>query len=162
MERLYRITPLEKKSVEFFIDVFERRPDGSTRGWEAHFYYRWGQGFREEDNIPWVYEVEQGVHCDPSLGWGSELDDLCGVDVRFDDQFTQAEQEEIRAYCTGDKQDEDGRWGEAWIFDGDHNWEIEEDCVYIYKPVKIDLVDADGYGDTAIIEADVQPYDNKD
>ena len=29
MAQLYRITPLEKKSVEYFVDVFERMPDGT-------------------------------------------------------------------------------------------------------------------------------------
>lgn len=143
MTNLYRITPLEKKSVTYFIDVYERLPDGTTRGFEAHFYYRWGQGFREEDNQPWDFEVKQGVNCDPQCGWGCELDDLCGVDVGFSEGFTPEEEEEIRALCTGEAQDDEGRFGEGWIYDGDHNWEIEEDCVYIYGPLRIDLVDED-------------------
>lgn len=159
MANLYRITPLEKKSVTYFIDAYERLPDGTTRGFEAHFYYRWGQGFREEDNQPWDYEVKQGVHCDPQVGWGIELEDLCGVDVRFDDNFTEEEKAEIRALCTGEAQDEEGRFGEGWIYDGDHNWEIEDDCVYIYEPVKIDLVDEDTYN---VIQEDVGPYKEDD
>ena len=144
MEKLYRITPLEKKSVEYFIDVFERLEDGSCRGFEAHFYYRWGQGFREEDNQPWDFEVENGVNCNPTVGWGCELDDLCGVDVRFDENFTKEEMTEIRALCTGEAEDDEGRFGEGWIYDGDHNWEIEDDCVYIHRPLQIDLVSEDG------------------
>lgn len=150
MSNLYRITPLEKKNVEYFIDAFEVMEDGTTRGFEAHFYYRWGQGFREEDEQPWDFEVKQGVNCNPQVGWGCELDDLCGVDVRFDDNFSPEEQAEIRALCQGDEQDEDGRWGEGWIYDGDHNWEIEEDCVYIYGPLRIDLVEE--YGSEVIAE----------
>jgi hypothetical protein len=42
---------------------------------------------------------------------------------------------------------------------GDHNWEIEDDHVCVLAPVKIDLVDADGYGDSAVLEENVQPYD---
>lgn len=156
MANLYRITPLEKKSVTYFIDVYERREDGGIRGFEAHFYYRRGQGFREEDNQPWDYEVKQGVNCDPQLGWGCELDDLCGVDVRFDDNFTPEEQAEIRALCTGDAEDDEGRFGEGWIYDGDHNWEIEEDCVYIYGPLRIDLVDEDS---GEVIQEDVGVYE---
>ena len=49
------------------------------------------------------------------------------------------------------------RWGTAWLYDGDHNWEIEDDHVRITGPVKIDLVDSDGYGDSAIIKENVQP-----
>jgi hypothetical protein len=33
-----------------------------------------------------------------------------------------------------------GRCGTAWLFDGDHNWEIEDDHVAILGPVKIDLL----------------------
>jgi hypothetical protein len=162
-ERLYRITPLEKKSVEYFVDVFERRPDGTIRGFDVTELYRWGQGFREEDDIPWRFETEtnNGVHCRPEVGWGCELDDLCGVYVNFSDGFTDAEKAEIEARCRGELEDEDGRWGTAWIYDGDHAWEIEDDHVRILGPVRIDLVDANGYGDSAIIEANVQPYDNE-
>lgn len=155
MANLYRITPLEKKSVEYFIDAFEVMEDGSVRGFEAQFYYRWGQGFRELDEQPWDFEVKQGVNCNPQVGWGIELEDLCGVDVRFDDNFTPEEQAKIRALCTGDAQDEEGRFGEGWIYDGDHNWEIEDDCVIIYGPLRIDLVDEDTYN---IIQEDVGTY----
>lgn len=154
MTNLYRITPLEKKNVEYFIDVYERREDGSIRGFEAHFYYRWGQGFRELDNQPWDFEVKQGVNCDPQVGWGCELEDLCGVDVRFDENFTKEEMTEIRALCTCESQDEEGRFGEGWIYDGNHNWEIEEDCVYIYGPLQIDLVSEEG----EVIQENVGTY----
>lgn len=159
MEKLYRITPLEKKSVEYFVDVFERRPDGTIRGFDVTEIYRWGQGFREEDNEVWAFEAAHGVHCRPEVGWGCELDDLCSVTVNFSDGFTDQERAEIKARCQGELQDDDGRWGTAWIYDGDHNWEIEDDHVRIVGPVRIDLVDAKGYGDSAVIQANVQPYD---
>ena len=96
MAKLYRITPLEKKSVEYFVDVFERREDGSIRGFQVTETWRWGQAFREEDNP--VYDTEMDrVHCRPEIGWGCELDDLCAVWVEFDDEFTEEEQDEIRA-----------------------------------------------------------------
>ena len=41
MEKLYRITPLEKKNVEYFVDVFERLDDGSIRGFEVTEVWRW-------------------------------------------------------------------------------------------------------------------------
>lgn len=144
MERFYRITPLEKKSVEYYIDTYEELEDGTVRGFEAHFCYRWGQGFREEDNPPWDFEVRNGVNCDPQVGLGCDLEDLYSVIVEFSDGYTEEEQNEIRALCTGEKQDEDGRWGESWIYDGDHNLEIEDDCIYIYEPLKIDLVSDNG------------------
>lgn len=161
MEKLYRISPLEKKNVEYFVDVYERMPDGSIRGFEVTEVWRWGFGFREEDNPVWKFEVESnnGVHCDPQVGWGCDLDDLISVYVTFSDGFTDEEREKIEAILRGEQEDEEGRWGTAWLYDGDHNWEIEDDHVRIIGPVKIDLVDANGYGDDAIIEENVTPYE---
>jgi hypothetical protein len=56
-----------------------------------------------------------------------------------------------------EQEDEDGRCGTAWIYDGEHAWEIEDEHVRITGPVRIDLVDANGYGDAAVIEQDVKP-----
>lgn len=163
MTNLYRITPLEKKNVEYFIDAFERLPDGTIRGFDVTEIYRWGQGFRELDNEVWTWEVgNNGVHCDPQIGWGCELDDLISVYVNFSDGFTDQEKEEIEARFRGELEDEEGRWGSAWFYDGDHNWELEDTHVRIVGPVKIDLVDENGYGDSAIIEENVQPYDPKE
>jgi hypothetical protein len=159
MPNLYRITPREKKSIEYFVDVFEHRPDGTIRGFDVTELYRWGQGFRDMDDEVWEHEVgNNGVHCRPEVGWGCELDDLISVHVEFSDGFTDEEKEEIEARCRGELEDDEGRWGTAWIYDGDHNWEIEDDHVRITGPVKIDIVDADGYGEDAIIEEDVAPY----
>lgn len=163
MEKLYRITPLEKKSVEYFVDVFERMPDGTIRGFDVTEIWRWGYGFREEDEPVWKYEVEtnNGIHCRPSVGWGCELDDLCGVYINFSEGFTDDEKTEIESILRWEKEDDDGRCGTAWLYDGDHNWEIEDDHVRIIGPVKIDLVDADGYGETAVLEENVEPYDDE-
>jgi hypothetical protein len=160
MPNLYRITPLEKKSVEYFVDVFERLPDGTIRGFEVTEIWRWGFGFRPEDEPVWKFETDR-VHCRPEVGWGCDLDDLIAVYVEFSDGFTDSEKEEIEALCRGEKEDENGRWGTGWIYDGNHNWEVEDDHVAILGPVKIDLVDADGYGDTAILKENVEPYNNE-
>lgn len=158
MGKLYRITPLEKKSMEYFVDVFEHMPDSSIRGFKVTETWRWGQAFREEDDSVWTSETDC-VHCRPELGWGCELDDLCAVDVNFSDGFTEKEKEEIEAILRCEQEDEDGRCGTAWLYDGDHNWEIDDDHVAVLGPFKIDLVDEDGYGNTAILEENVEPYD---
>lgn len=155
MSKLWRITPLEKKSIEYFIDVYEKLPDGSIRGFDATFYYRWGQAFRDEDNPPSKWEASKdSIYADPQVGWGCEFDDLFSVQVNFSDGFTDEEQAQIKALCRGEETDEEDRYGEAWIFDGDHNWEIEEDVVYVYAPFKIDLVKEDGYN--VVIEENVE------
>ena len=163
MKKLYRITPLDKKSVEYFVDVFERMPDGTFRGFDVTEIWRWGYGFREEDEPVWKFEVEtnNGIHCRPDVGWGCELDDLIAVYVNFSDGFTNEEKQEIEAILRWEKEDADGRCGTGWVYDGNHNWEIEDEHVRITGPVKIDLVDANGYGDTAVIEENVTPYDNE-
>lgn len=161
MNKLFRITPLEKKSVEYFVDVFERLPDGSVRGFDVTEVWRWGFGFREENDPVYSYESDpdhmHGAHCRPDVGWGCELDDLIAVYVNFGEGFTEIEKEEIEAFLRGEKEDEEGRWGTAWLYDGDHNWEIEDNHIRILPPFKIDLIDADGYGDSAIIEENIKP-----
>lgn len=160
MEKLYRITPLEKKSVQYFVDVFERRPDGTIRGFDVTEVWRWGVAFREEDEPVQTWEIgHHGVICRPQIGWGCELDDLCAVYVNFTDGFTDEEKAEIEALLRWETEDEEGRCGTGWLYDGDHNWQLEDDHVCIVGPVQIDLVDADGYGDTAIIESNIAPQE---
>lgn len=154
MSKLFWIRPLEKKSVEFFVDVFERLPDGSIRGFDVTEIWRWGQAFREEDEPVYDFEKDR-VHCRPEVGWGCELDDLISVYVNFSDGFTEEERTEIEAILRYEKEDEDGRAGTGWIYDGDHNWEVEDEHVAILGPVRIDLVDENGYGESAILEENV-------
>ena len=146
MSKLWRIKPLDKKSIEYFIDVYEIKPDGSARGWSATFRYRWGLAFRDEDNPPSQWEADREIfHANANIGWGCEFEDLVSVDLEFDDDFAQEEKDQIQSLCTGNIQDEEGRWGESWIFDGEHNWQIEEDVVNVYSPFVIDLVDPNQY-----------------
>ena len=140
MSNLYRIRPLEKKSMEYFVDVYEQLDDGTIRGFEVTETWRWGQAFRELDDP--VYTCEQDrVHCRPEIGWGSELDDLCAVWVNFSEGFTEEEKAKIEAILRWESEDEDGRCGTGWLYDGDHNWQIEDDHVAVLGPVQVDLVD---------------------
>ena len=154
MARVYRITPLEKKNVEYFIDVYQTLADGTIRGFDVTEVYRWGQGFREEDDEVYSSEADR-VRCDTRIGWGCELDDLISVYVNFQGDFTDAEKAEIESRMRGDLEDDEGRWSSAWLFDGEHDWQIEDDCVYILGPVKIDLVDEEAYNE--VIEENIQP-----
>jgi hypothetical protein len=91
------------------------------------------------------------------VGWGCELDDLISVYVNFSEEYTPEERARIEAILRGEQEDEDGRWGTAWLYDGDHAYEIEDDHVRILGPVRIDLVNEHGYGDTAVIQENIQP-----
>lgn len=149
MAILYRIKPRDKKSVEAFYDVFKRMPDGTIKGWNVTELYRWGQGFVEnEDELPYIND---SYHCvDPTIGWGCELDDLCAVDFEFDDSFTDEEKAEIEQAW------EDG--GAGWLYDGEHDWQVEEDSITILGPFVVDKIDENVYNESIeVIELKPRP-----
>ena len=138
MTILYRIKPVDKKSVEAYYDVFSKDEQGNVRGWSVTELYRWGQGFVEDESeLPFS---DDRYHCvDPTIGWGCELEDLCAVDFEFDDSFTEEEKEEIEQLW------EDG--GAGWLYDGEHKWEVEEDTITILGPFVVDKIDEDVYNE---------------
>ena len=136
MAILYRIKPSDKKSVEAYYDVFSKDEQGNIRSWSVTELYRWGQGFVEDESeLPFSDDRYHSV--DPTIGWGCELEDLCAVDFEFDDSFTEEEKEEIEQLWA------DG--GAGWLYDGDHNWEVEEDTITILGPFVVDKIDEDVY-----------------
>jgi hypothetical protein len=144
--RVYRITPLEKKNVEITYDVFEEK-DNSVRGWNVKEMYRWGLGYRLEDDPVSEWEANNnGISCNPEVGSGAELDDRIYVEFEFDEDFTDEEKQEI------EKNWYEG--GAGWLYDGDHDWQEEYVSLVIYGPVKIDLIDD---STNEIIEENVQP-----
>jgi hypothetical protein len=153
MTILYRIKPADKKSVEAFYDVYKKMPDGSTKGWNVTELYRWGQGFVEgEDELP--YSDDRYHSVDPTIGWGCELDDLCAVDFEFDDSFTDEEKAEIEQAW------EDG--GAGWLYDGDHDWLVEDDSVTILGPFVVDKIDENVYNESIeVIELKPRPPRDK-
>ena len=139
MKILYRIKPADKKSVEAYYDVYSKDEQGNIRGWSVTELYRWGQGFVEDESeLPYS---DDRYHCvDPTIGWGCELEDLCAVDFEFDDSFTEEEKEEIEELWA------DG--GAGWLYDGDHNWEVEEDTITILGPFVVDKNNEDVYNES--------------
>ena len=95
--RVYRITPLEKKSISIAYEMYRDNADNSTSWFNITDNYRWGQGFINEDmdvNLP--YKDNKSAVCDPSAGWGAELDDQVACWFEFSDDITEEEQEEIK------------------------------------------------------------------
>ena len=137
MSRVYRIKPLEKKSICWHIELFRKNKDGSYSYVNIEDHYRWGQGFVEEDmdiNLP--YEGDVTAHARTDVGWGSELDDQVACFFEYSSDFTDEEKEEFESsYHEG---------GAGWVFDGDHDWEIEDDYLMIDAPFQIDLCEEDG------------------
>ena len=116
MAKLFRITPVDKKSITLVYDVYKLDEEGNARGFVVRELYRWGQGFRELDEP--VYAEDKWVICNTTLGWGCELDDGIATDFEFDDTFTDEEKEEIEEHwCNGDPNDPDGRVSGAWLYD---------------------------------------------
>ena len=139
---LYRIKPVDKKSIELLYDVYRENPDGSIVGWQVTELYRWGQAFVEsEDELPYI-ESKYFIG-DPNIGDGCDLEDGISVDFNFDDELTDEEREEIeRCYCEGD---DEGRSYQAWLFDGEHDWQIEDESITIYGPFVVDKITYSDY-----------------
>ena len=130
-EVLYRIRPVDKKSIEAYYDVYKELPDGTTKGFSILELYRWGQGFVEsEEELP--NADSRSCSVDPALSDGCELDDLINVEFEFDDTFTDEEKQEIEdAWYDG---------GLGWLVDGEHDWLIDYESITIYGPYQVDKI----------------------
>ena len=144
MTKLYRITPRDKKSVECYYEVYKQLEDGTFKIWDITETYRWGQGFQDIDDP--IYSTDTEISVDSQLGWGCELDDLCACHFEFDKSYTDEEKQEI--------EDAWGEGGIGWLYDGEHDWQVECDIVTLYGPFKVDIVDEDEYN--TIIEEDIK------
>jgi hypothetical protein len=137
MSKLYRITPLEKKSIHYVAEMYRENPDGSISWFNVEDHYRWGQGFIGEDmdcNLP--YQGDDTAYCDPNAGWGAELDDQVAVWFEFSEDLSEDEQQAIKdAFYEG---------GWSWLHDGEHEWQIEDDSIVVIGPFKVDLCEDDG------------------
>lgn len=142
---MYRIRPRDKKSVEVFYDVYSKDDDGNIRSWSVTEIYRWGQGFVPIDEGP-IYADDKEIIVDPNLAWGCELEDLCYVNFEFDESFDDEEKENIERLW------EEG--GAGWLYDGEHDWQVDYDSVTILGPYIVDIIDEDVYN--KVIEEDIK------
>lgn len=137
MARVYRIRPLEKKSISAVYEMFRENADGSISWFNLEDCYRWGQGFIEEDmdcNLP--YEGDSIAYCKNDCGWGAELEDQHACWFEYSDNISQEERDQIEeAYHEG---------GAGWLYDGEHDWQFEDDAIVIAAPYQVDLCEDDG------------------
>lgn len=134
---VYLVKPLEKKSIQWCVEMYRQNADGSISWFNMTETYRWGQGFIEEDmdcNLPW--DGDDVAYCKTDCGWGSEFEDSTHIDWEFSEDLTETDQQDIKeSYYEG---------GAGWLFDGDHNWGVEDDYVIVYAPYQVSLCDDDG------------------
>lgn len=136
----YRITPLEKKSIEVFFELYRQNPEtGDTQWVNINETYRWGKAFIAEDmdlNLPYADSKEAYCKMEDGEYEGCDFEDSVAVSFEFSDDITDEEQEAIReAYYDS---------GMGWIYDGEHDWEIEDDYVVVYGPFTVELCDENG------------------
>jgi hypothetical protein len=145
MSQVYLIKPLHKKSICWMIELFRDNADGSTSWVNIEDHYRWGQGFVEADadvNLP--YEGQTQAYAKTTFGWGSELEDGVACYFEYSDDFTDEQKEAFEtAYHEG---------GAAWLFDGEHDWQVEDDYLLIDAPYQVSLCEEDG----TVIEENVK------
>jgi hypothetical protein len=142
---IYLIKPLEKKSICWHIELFRDNPDNTISWVNIDDHYRWGQGFVEEDmdcNLPYEGDIQTTARTD--VGWGAELEDQHSCWFEYSDDFTDEQKEEFEtAYHEG---------GAGWLFDGEHDWQVEDDYLIIDAPFQVSLCEDDG----TIIEESVK------
>jgi hypothetical protein len=143
-----RITPQHKKSITQMIQLYNV-PVGEPghRFVEVNETYRWGYGYKEGDDMNWPYQWRTNQHyCDPSIGHGAELDDLCSVWFDFDGNWTDEQKEDFEdKWYNGDPNDDDGRCGMGWVYDYQDTWQIEDEQLIVDGPFKYDIIDKTQY-----------------
>jgi hypothetical protein len=150
MANVYCIKPLEKKSISWRVEMFRENSDGSISWFNMEELYRWGQGFIEEDldcNLPW--KGDNSAYCKTDAGWGCEFDDSISIDWEFSDDIPELEQQEIKElYYEG---------GASWLFDGEHDWQIEDDYVIVLAPFSVAYASDNGVIITENVELKERP-----
>ena len=136
----YRITPLEKKSIKVFFELYRQNPKTGEVSWlNINETYRRGRAFIAEDmdvNLPKKRDKKAYCQIDEGEYEGCEFEERISVFFEFSDDISEEEQEEIReAYYEGSM---------GWIYDGDHEWELEDDYVVVYGPYTVELCDQEG------------------
>ena len=150
MSKVYCIKPLEKKSISWRVEMFRENSDGSFSWFNMEELYRWGQGFIEEDldcNLPW--KGDNSAYCKTDAGWGCEFEDSISIDWEFSDDISELEQQEIKElYYEG---------GAGWLFDGEHDWQTEDDYVIVLAPFSVDYASDNGDIITENVELKERP-----
>jgi len=163
-----RLTPLSKKSITQMIQLYNVPiNEPGHRFVEVRETYRWGCGFREGDDLNWpsLLMPQNGItHCDPYVGHGNELDDLCGIWFDYDGDWTDEQKEDFeQKWYNGDDADDDGRSGLGWVHDYQEEWQVEDEQIIIdgeVEDIKYDVIHRNDF--TKIFIEDYKPQQEED
>ena len=133
MGNLYRVVPLEKKSVVYKAEMYRNNADGTLSWFNVSTTYRSGMGYLDDENDMLPFKGAAVVNCRLETGFGCEFDDVIDCEFEFSEDLSEDEQSEIEnSYNEG---------YQGWLYDGSHTWEFEYATVEILAPYKIQLVD---------------------
>jgi hypothetical protein len=140
-----RLTPKNKKSINMMIQLYNVPVnEPNHRFVQVNEMYRWGFGYMEGDTLDYpnlILPQNGQTYCDPTVGHGSDLDDLCAVDFWYDGKWTEEQKKDFEdKWYNGDPDDDDGRSGMGWIYDYQDTWQIEDEQIIIDGGVKYDIV----------------------
>jgi len=165
---LVRLTPLSKKSITQMIQLYNvpvNKP--GHRFVEVRETYRWGVGYHEGEVLSWpaLLMPQNGqTYCDPEVGYGSELDDLCAVWFDYEGEWTDEQKEEFEdRWYNGDPNDDDGRSGLGWVHDYQEEWQVEDEQIIIdgeVEDIKYDVIHRNDF--TKIFIEDYKPQQEED
>lgn len=159
-----RLTPKRKKSITQMIQLYNvpvNQPD--HRFVEIRETYRFGVGYKEGTDLDYpLLLLPQGgeTYCDPQVGHGADLDDLCSVWFDYDGAWTEEQKSDFEdKWYNGDPNDDDGRSGMGWVYDYQDTWQIEDEQLIIdghVDDIKFDIVSKTEYNKVYI--EDYKPY----
>lgn len=144
---MIKVTPLEKKSIEYVCDFYQPLETG-FRGFVVYIWYRHGHALADEQYLYDLFDVDitdgmtytpasGSLTCDPDLEGPDfqemELEDQVSISFEFDGDFTEEEERAIEEMWELD----DGRD----FFNGEDGWFLENRSVYIHGPVTINILD---------------------
>ena len=130
MTKFFKLTPLEKNSAQYFIDVYKK-----NKGWTVTETYRWGYGFRAIDDPVTKWEAKNEAKCYPDVcgsAGGADLRDGSSAIFEYRGLVSKKERAQIeKIWYEGD---DEGISGIAWLLGTDeHGWEIEEEKIIIQE-----------------------------
>lgn len=134
----YTITPQYKKSVEVVVDLI-RESNNNLESITIRETYRWGKAFVESEldcNLPYADSSEAYGKFDAGESEDADFEDSVALDFEFSETISEEEQNQIRQLFENE--------GMGWIYDGDHDWQVDDDYVIIYAPFSVQLCEEDG------------------